>query len=87
MGPMLHSEPMSTARVRPPRRRRPRGPLTLAALALVPAAALLLPGCQAVGYYSQAVGGHLKLMRAREPIDELLADPDTDRSSPRSCRS
>lgn len=31
-----------------------------------------------MGYYSQAVGGHLKLMRARQPIDELLEDDATD---------
>jgi predicted aminopeptidase len=30
------------------------------------------------GYYSQAVGGHLKLMRARTPIAKLLAAPETD---------
>ena len=48
------------------------------------ALALALPalsgtaGCQAVGYYSQAVGGHLALMRAREPIERLLADGATD---------
>jgi len=52
-----------------------RTALLLAALLLsVP----LLAGCTTVGYYSQAIGGHLSLMRARQPIDELLADPDTD---------
>jgi len=35
-------------------------------------------GCSTVGYYSQAVGGHLELMRAREPVSELLENPDTD---------
>ncbi len=39
---------------------------------------LLLSGCSTVGYYSQAVGGHLKLMSARQPIDKLLASEDTD---------
>ena len=34
--------------------------------------------CSTVGYYSQAVGGHLKLMRAREPIDKLLSSDSTD---------
>jgi len=38
----------------------------------------MLGGCGTIGYYSQAVGGHLALMRAREPIDELLAADDTD---------
>ena len=35
-------------------------------------------GCGTVGYYSQAVSGHLKMMRARQPIDELLSNKDTD---------
>jgi len=35
-------------------------------------------GCSTVSYYSQAVGGHLKLMRAREPIDKLLSADSTD---------
>jgi len=37
-----------------------------------------LSGCSTLGYYSQAVGGHLALMRAREPIERLLADENTD---------
>jgi predicted aminopeptidase len=47
-------------------------------------ATLLLGGCQslgavgeAVGYYGQAVGGHLQLMRAARPVDDWLADPAT----------
>jgi len=39
---------------------------------------LSITGCSTVGYYSQAVGGHLKLMSARQPIAELLADDATD---------
>ena len=42
-------------------------------------AAALLSGCGSVGYYSQAVGGHFKLMRARQSIDELLSN---DKTSP-----
>ena len=42
------------------------------------AGALLSSGCTTVGYYAQAIGGHLSLMRARQPIAELLADPATD---------
>jgi predicted aminopeptidase len=40
---------------------------------------LLLPqaGCSTAGYYAQAVSGHLGLMAAREPIDEVMADPAT----------
>jgi len=37
----------------------------------------LATGCS-VGYYSQAIGGHLSLMSARQPIADLLADDDTD---------
>jgi len=40
--------------------------------------AVLLSSCGTIGYYSQAVGGHLKLMSAREPIDELLSSESTD---------
>ncbi len=41
------------------------------------AGACLLTGCS-VGYYSQAIGGHLKLMSAREPIAKILADEEAD---------
>ena len=34
-----------------------------------------LGGCTPAGYYAQAVGGHLALLQAARPIDELLADP------------
>lgn len=34
-----------------------------------------LIGCAALAYYTQAVYGHLKLISAREPIDQVLADP------------
>lgn len=44
---------------------------------LLAAIAIMLGGCSNVGYYSQAVGGHVKLMLAREPIDKLLADEAT----------
>ncbi|TXT23883.1 MAG: aminopeptidase [Gallionellaceae bacterium] len=39
---------------------------------------LLLSGCTSVGYYGQAVSGHMKVMRAARPIPELLQDPSTD---------
>ena len=39
--------------------------------------AVSLSACGTIGYYSQAVGGHFKLMRARQPIDELLSDDST----------
>jgi len=40
--------------------------------------ALLLAGCASLGYYAQAVGGHLKMMGASRPIEEILQDPATD---------
>lgn len=39
---------------------------------------LLLAGCASLGYYAQAVGGHMKVMGAARPIDEILQDPATD---------
>ena len=41
------------------------------------AALLLLAGCETLSYYSQAIGGHLRLIGAARPIDAWLADPDT----------
>lgn len=37
-----------------------------------------LPGCTSIGYYTQAVNGQWSLLMARQPIDDLLADPATD---------
>lgn len=37
-----------------------------------------LAGCSSVGYYVQAIGGHLGVMRAARPIDELIGDPAGD---------
>ena len=36
---------------------------------------LLLNGCSSARYYSQLVGGQLRLLQAREPIDQVIADP------------
>lgn len=36
---------------------------------------LLLSGCSSVSYYSQLAGGQWQLLRAREPISEVIADP------------
>ena len=44
--------------------------------AFVLAAAALLGGC-AVGYYAQAVVGHLDLVRAQRPVHAVIADPST----------
>lgn len=40
------------------------------------AAALLLAGC-GLGYYAQAARGQFAVMRAREPVERLIAAPDT----------
>lgn len=39
---------------------------------------LALPGCSNLGYYSQAIGGHLEVMRASRPIKEVVEDPQCD---------
>ena len=36
-----------------------------------------LAGCGNVSYYAQAVGGHVEVMRAARPIDEIVRDPAT----------
>lgn len=42
-------------------------------------AALVFPGaCSSLGYYSQAIGGQLKLLHQRQSIDDLLKANDTD---------
>ena len=38
----------------------------------------LVVGCQSLSYYTQAIGGHLKVMANARPIDDWLADPATD---------
>ena len=55
-----------------------RRTLVILALAATGVASLTLMSCSSIGYYSQAVTGHLKLMSAREPIDELLKSESTD---------
>ena len=37
---------------------------------------LLSAGCSA-GYYAQAINGHLKLMRARQPVSDVIASAET----------
>ncbi|MGK9563768.1 aminopeptidase, partial [Salmonella enterica subsp. enterica] len=36
---------------------------------------LLLSGCSSVSYYSQLADGQWQLLRAREPVAEVIADP------------
>jgi len=40
-------------------------------------ALVLLAGCETLSYYSQAIGGHLRLISAARPVDAWLADPAT----------
>jgi predicted aminopeptidase len=42
------------------------------------AALLLIAGCQSLSYYTQAIGGHLRVMANARPVDDWLADPATD---------
>lgn len=39
---------------------------------------LLLNGCASVSYYSQLASGQLQLLRSREPVSEVIADPRRD---------
>lgn len=52
--------------------------IPFARTALVLAPALLLASCSNLGYYAQAVGGHLSVMQAARPIPDLLGDAATD---------
>lgn len=40
-------------------------------------AVTLLAGCQSLGYYGQAIAGHVRVMHARTPVARLVADPTT----------
>jgi predicted aminopeptidase len=39
---------------------------------------LLLNGCASVSYYGQLASGQLQLLRAREPVEKVIADPSRD---------
>ena len=38
---------------------------------------LLVAGCQSLAYYSQAIGGHLRVLAKARPVEDWLADPAT----------
>lgn len=38
----------------------------------------ILSGCAQLGYLSQSVGGHLRLMASAQPVEQLLQDPQTN---------
>jgi predicted aminopeptidase len=37
-----------------------------------------LQGCSNVSYYAQAIGGHIEVMRAARPINDVMRDPASD---------
>ncbi|MCC6611271.1 MAG: aminopeptidase [Burkholderiales bacterium] len=49
----------------------------IAARAAAVAAVLALAGCATAEYYTQAIAGHLDVVRREQPIADLLADPAT----------
>ena len=49
-----------------------------ARIAVLLPACLALAACAGPGYYFQAASGQLKLMRARQDVAQVLADPQTD---------
>jgi len=51
--------------------------LTLLGALAVGAVAMLLGGCSSLGYYAQAVNGHMDLMQRARPVPEVIADPAT----------
>ena len=56
---------------------RPVSRIRLAAVLLVIAAIGATSGCSTMAYYTQAISGHLQVMRAAKPVSERLADPST----------
>ena len=60
------------------------GLFSIACLAVLLAAA---SACAGPGYYAQAISGHWRLMRAREQVADVLADPATDPGLARRLRS
>jgi predicted aminopeptidase len=57
--------------------RRNRSSRAVIAAAIL-AGIAVLGGCSSLGYYWQSVSGHLELMRAARPVQDWLADPQTD---------
>lgn len=44
----------------------------------VPVLFLMLGGCSSLSYYSQLATGQMRLLNAREPVANVIADPDRD---------
>ncbi len=47
---------------------------------------VLLNGCQTIGYYSQAVGGHTEILFSQRDIDEVLSDPQVEDATKEKLR-
>jgi hypothetical protein len=45
---------------------------------LILVAVLVASGCQTLYYYGQAIDGQLSILMQREPIEELIEDPEID---------
>ena len=50
---------------------------------LLALSALILGGCSTIPFYAQSISGHLRLLSAREPVDQLLAGSSLDEKSRR----
>jgi len=50
----------------------------LSQICLLSLLVLGITGCGTTAYYSQAIGGHLSLMLDRQPLEQVLDDPDLD---------
>ena len=44
---------------------------------LVIALAIIAEGCRSLPYYEQAISGQMQILRKRQPISDLIEDPDT----------
>lgn len=52
--------------------------ILISSLATLLAIMATISTCAGIGYITQAVNGHFKLMRSRVPIDKILSDPAQD---------
>lgn len=55
------------------------------ALLLAAGALCLSSGCGTVGYYAQAVNGHLALLQSAKPVAEWTADASTPSPCASAC--